>query len=225
MAEPLVNVLTAATSVALLSLDEAKLMLGLPAGPSADDAQMQMLLDQNSMILAREANRDTFAKEKVQERWDCVGPVCCPDGACKIWLTRAPVKLADIETLESPEGTVIDPSTIRLEQSTGKIVFPAGCASEILITYTGGFLLPTEAPLDLKQAAGVRLKQYQTQAAQESTVGAGIRLLQHKESRIVYFSPRDMAGGSSSGGTGGVSMSAADHAVKSLIQTYIRYWI
>jgi len=222
MAEPSVTVITAATSVALLSLDEAKIMLGMPAGPSADDAQLQMLLDQNSMILAREANRDTFAKEKVEERWDCVAPVCCPNGTCKIWLMRSPVKLADIEILQSPEGT--DVVNYRLEEKTGKLTLLDGCASEILITYTGGFALPEEAPLDLKQAAGVRLRQYRTQAAQESTVGAGIRLLQHKEKRVVYFSPRDLAGGSS-GGTGGVSVSAADAAVKSLIQTYTRYWI
>jgi hypothetical protein len=224
MAEPTVNVITAATSVALVGLDEAKVMLGLPAGASSDDPQMQMLLNQNSMILAKEANRDTFAKEKVEERWDCVGPVCCPNGACKIWLTRAPVLLADIESIESPEGVTIDPASIRLEVSTGKIVFPYGCASEILITYTGGFDLPTEAPLDLKQAAGLRLRQYQTQAAQESTVGAGIRLLQHKDKRIVYFSPRDMAGGGGSS-TGGVTTSAADNAVKNLIRPYMRYWI
>jgi hypothetical protein len=225
MAEPLVNVITPATSVALISLDDAKIMLGLPAGPAAEDAQLQMLLDQNSMILARKANRETFAKEKVSERWDCVGPVCCPNGACRIWLTRAPVKLADIETLESPEGVAIDKASIRLEQSTGQIVFPGGCADEILITYTGGFLLPDEAPLDLQRAAGMELRQYQTQAAQEATSGAGIRLLQHKENRIVYFSPRDMAGGGSSSASTGTPSSATDAAVKSLIQTYVRYWI
>jgi len=70
----------------------------------------------------------------------------------------------------------------------------------------------------------VRLRQYTTQAAQDSTVGAGVRLLQHKDSRIVYFSPRDMAGGST-GSTGGTSTSGADSAVKNLIETYIRYWI
>lgn len=225
MAEPTVNVLTPATSVALISLDDAKVMLGLPAGPSADDAQLQMLLNQNSMILAKEANRDTFAKEKVSERWDCVGPVCCPDNTCKIWLTRAPVKAADIETLESPEGVLLDSSGYRLEEMTGKIVLLGGCASEILITYTGGYDCPDEVPLDLQSAAGVKLRQYQTQAAQESTIGAGIRLLQHKESRIVYFSPRDMAGGSSTSSGGGPSASASDTAIKNLIAKYARYWI
>jgi len=221
--DPTLNVITAATSVALISLDDAKIMLGLPAGPSADDARLQMLLDQNGIILAHKANRETFAKEKVSERWDCVAPVCCPDGSCKIWLMRAPVKLADIESIESPAGTVIDPADIRLEERTGKIVFPLGCGSEILITYTGGFDLPDEAPLDLQRAAGLELRQYQTQAAQEATSGAGIRLLQHKDSRIVYFSPRDMAGGSSSAAAPATSLT--DNAVKNLIAPYTRYWL
>jgi hypothetical protein len=223
MSEPLVNVLEPATSVGLISLADAKILLGIPAADTSNDAQLQMLIDQNSMQLALQANRDTFAKEKVEERWDCVGPVCCPNGACKIWLTRAPVKLADIETLESPEGTPIDTSTIRLEQLTGKIIFPGGCADEILITYTGGYDLPEEAPLPLQQAAGLMVRAFRSQAAQEATGGAGVRMIAHKDSRVMYYSPKDMAGGTTT--TGGTSVSASDAAVKNLIQKYTRYWI
>jgi hypothetical protein len=150
MSEPLVNVITPATSVGLISLEDAKLLLDIPAADTSGDVKLQMLIDQNSMMLALQANRDTFAKEKVEERWDCVGPVCCPDGTCKIYLTRFPVRLADIESVESPEGTLIDPSGYRLEQNTGKLVLIAGCSSEILITYTGGYDLPDEAPLPLQ---------------------------------------------------------------------------
>jgi len=226
MTEPLVNVLTPATSVALISLDDAKIMLGLPPGPSADDEKLQMILDQNAAIIARMVNRPTFAKEKVKERWFCVAPVCCPNGASRIWLTHAPVKLDDIESIESPEGVTVDPASIWLEEQTGQIIFPGGTADQILITYTGGYDLPDEAPLDLQRAAGVELRQYQTQEAQEATSGAGIRLLQHKDSRVVYFSPRDMAGGSGgSGSSSSAPSSAAESALKNLLQTYVRYWI
>ena len=223
MSEPLVNVITPATSIGLISLEDAKILLKIPAGDVSNDAQLQMVINQNSMILANKANRDTFAKEKVSERWDCVAPVCCPSLACKIWLTRAPVKLADIESLESPEGVVIDPGGIRLEERTGKIVFPDGCADEILITYTGGYDLPDEAPLDLQQVAGLMLQQFQTQAAQAATGGSGIRMLSHKDSRIMYYSPKDMAGGN--GGSSSVSASASDATINALLKRYTRYWM
>lgn len=223
MAEPLVNVLTPATEVGLISLADAKILLGIPASDVSNDAQLQMLIDQNSMALALQANRDTFAKERVEERWDCMGPVCCPDGTCKVYLTRYPVKLDDIETVESPEGDLIDPSRYRLEQNTGKLILIDGCAGEILITYTGGYDLPEEAPLPLQQAAGLMVRAFRTQASQEATVGSGVRMISHKDSRIMYFSPRDLAGGSTS--SGGVSVSANDAAVKNLISKFTRLWI
>jgi hypothetical protein len=223
MSEPLVNVITPATSVGLISLDDAKLLLDIPASDTSGDVKLQMLIDQNSMMLAEQANRlQGWGKQKVIERWDCVGPVCCPNGACKIWLMVPPVKHIDIENIESPEGTVIDPASIRLEELTGKLIFPSGCASEILITYTGGYVLPDEAPLPLQQALRLAVRQDQTQAAQAATGGAGIRMLAHKDSRIMYFSPKDMAGASA---TGGLSVSAADNAIKNLISKYTRYWI
>jgi hypothetical protein len=224
MSEPLVNVITPATSVGLISLEDAKILLKIPTDDVSNDAQLQMVIDQNSMILANKANRDTFATEKVTERWDCVGPVCCPDGTCKIYLTRYPVKPADIVSVESPQGTLIDPSGYRLEQNTGKLVLIGGCASEILITYTGGYSLPNEAPLDLQQMAGLMVQQFQTQAAQAATGGSGIRMLAHKDSRIMYFSPKDMAGGGGSSSTS-VSASVSDSAINNLIKKYTRYWM
>jgi hypothetical protein len=223
MAEPLVNVITPATDVGLISLADAKILLGIPAADTSTDAQLQMLIDQNSMMLALQANRDTFAKEKVEERWDCVAPVCCPDGTCKVYLTRYPVKLADIESVESPEGTLIDPSGYRLEQNTGKLILIDGCSSEVVVIYTGGYDLPAEAPLPLQQAAGLMVRAFRSQAAQEATGGAGVRMIAHKDSRVMYYSPKDMAGGTTT--TGGTSVSASDAAVKNLIQKYTRYWI
>jgi hypothetical protein len=223
MSEPLVNVITAATEVGLISLDDAKILLDISPADTSKDAQLQMLIDQNSMALALQANRETFAKEKVEERWDCVGPVCCPDGTCKIYLTRYPVKFADIETVESPEGNLIDPSRYRLEQLTGKLILIDGCAGEILITYTGGYDLPDEAPLPLQQAVGLMVQASRTTAAQEATVGSGVRMISHKDSRIMYFSPKDLAGGST--GTGGTTLSASATTVKNLISKYTRLWI
>src|SRR6188508_2260543 len=68
MSEPLVNVITPATEVGLISLEDAKILLGIPASDVSNDEQLQMLIDQNSMQLAMQANRDTFAFEEVEER-------------------------------------------------------------------------------------------------------------------------------------------------------------
>ena len=224
MSEPLVNVITPATEVGLISVADLKILLAVPAEDTSSDAQLQMLIDQNSMVLAKRANRDTFAKEKVEERWDCLAMECCPEGTRKIWLTRAPVKPADIESVLSPDGTIIPPSGYRLEQSTGKMIFLYG-ADEILITYSGGYDLPEEAPLDLRMMARLMVQQTQAQAAQAATGGSGIRMLAHKDSRIMYYSPKDLAGGGSGGGGASSTASATEQAIDNLIRPYTRLWI
>jgi hypothetical protein len=223
MAKPFVNVLTPADSVGLISIVDAKMLLGISAGDTSTDPQLQMLIDQNSMVLAALANRDTFAKERVEEWWRCVSPVCCPDGTCQVYLTRYPVKLADLESVETPIGYPVDPLNILLEENTGQLVLPGGCGGEIRVVYTGGYDLPDEAPLPLQQAAGLMVQKYRTEATQAATGGSGIRMIAHKDSRIMYYSPKDMAAGG--GTTGGSSVSASDSAVTKLLQKYTRYWI
>jgi hypothetical protein len=221
---PIVTVITEATNVGLISLADAKIMLDIPESDTSQDVKMQMLIDQISMTLALEANRDTFAYEQVTERWLCEGPVCCPDGTCNVYLTRYPVEAADITLIESPAGTPIDPASFLLEENTGRLVLLGGCASEIYVEYSGGYHLPDDAPLPLRQAIQLRLRQFKSQEAQEATGGSGIRMIAHKDSRVMYFAPKDMvAGGGST--SGGVSVSAADSAVKNLISKYTRLWI
>ena len=221
--KPFVNVLTPANSVGLISLDDAKLLLDIASGDTSQDAKLQMLIDQNSMVLATMANRDTFAREKVEEWWRCVAPVCCPDGTCEVYLTRYPVKLADIESV-STGGALVDPADYLLEENTGQLILPGGCSSEIVVVYSGGYSLPDEAPLPLQQALQLMVRKFKTEEAQAATGGSGIRLLAHKDSRIMYFSPRDMAGGGATSG-GGATVSGSDAAINRLILKYTRIWI
>lgn len=220
----MVNVLTPNPVVGLISLDDCKILLDIAAGDTSKDAQLQMLIDQNSMALANLANRDTWAKEKVVETWECVDIVCCPDGSSRIWLTRAPVKRTDIESVESPAGAPLDPSSYVVEERTGQLKFPGGVAGQVVITYTGGYVLPDEAPLDLQQIAGMMVRSFRTTAAMESTSGAGIRMLAHKESRIMYFSPKDMAGGTT-GSSGVTGATPSQRAIADILAKYTRMWI
>jgi hypothetical protein len=220
----MVNVITPAApdKIGLISLEDCKVLLDIPTGDTSKDAQLQMLIDQNSIALANMANRETWAKEKVTETWECVGPVCCPDGSSRIWLTRAPVKKSDIESIESPVGTPVDPAAYTVEERTGQLKFPGGISGQLVITYTGGYVLPDEAPLDLQMLAGMAVRTYRTEAAAASTSGAGIRMLAHKESRIMYFSPKDMAGGGSTGSTGATP---SQRATADILAKYTRMWI
>jgi hypothetical protein len=222
MADVTTKIITAAETHDLISLDEAKVMLGIDAADTTGDAQLQMLISQNSVLAANQCNR-VFAYETLRETWRCVGPVCCPDGAARIYLTHYPVKADDLTLVYTPNGTLIDPNSYELDEESGKLTIFGGYSNEIVVTYSGGYHLPDECPLDLKQAAGLMVSNYRTQAAAAATGGSGIRMLAHKESRIMYFSPKDMAGGGGTTSTGPTT-SASTTAIKTILENYVRYW-
>jgi len=218
MSDVTVNILEPAASHDLITVDDCKILLGIPAGDVSTDAQLQMLISQNSEAIAWDCNR-IFGKEKVEEIWRCVAPVCCPDGTCRIWLTHYPVKAVDIESVESPSGNLV--FDYEIEELTGKLILFGGCSSEIVVTYTGGYVLPDEAPLPLQQVAGLMVRSFRTEAAAAATGGSGIRMLAHKESRVIYFSPKDMAGAAAT--TTGPSIQTT--AVKNILSKFTRFYI
>jgi hypothetical protein len=220
MPEVDIDVITEATTHDLISLADLKIMLDIPAGDTSNDQQLQLLIEQNSEAIAMECNR-VFGKEEVEELWQCVAIECCPDGASKIWLSHYPVDLVEPFTVESPPGTVLDPTAYRVEKWSGKLTIKAGTSSSILVHYTGGFDLPDEAPGPLQQATGVLVRKYRTEAAAASTSGSGVRMLAHKDSRVIYFSPKDMAGGT----TTSTGPSVETSAIKNLLSKYTRYFI
>jgi hypothetical protein len=215
------TILEPADSFALISLPAAKAMLGIDAGDVTADVQLKMMIDQNSAVVANLCDR-VFALEKVQETW--YGIDAQVNGSRKLYLTHAPVRIADIVSVESPLGTVIDPAEYKLEERTGKLLLNNSGTEDIVVTYTGGYVLPDKAPLDLQQCAGLMVRQFRTEASTAETVGSGIRMIAHKDSRIMYHSPKDIAGGSSASGSS-VSVSPTDRALKDIIQRYKRMWI
>jgi hypothetical protein len=220
-APPTVNVIEPADSYALISLPALKVMLGIAADDVSDDAQLKMIIDQNSAVMANLCER-IFAREKVEETW--YGVDVNPNSSRRLYLTHAPVRSADIISVESPPGTIIDPASYKLDERTGKLIIYSTGTDDIVITYTGGFVLPSEAPLDLQQCAGLLVRQFRTEAAQAGTVGSGIRMIAHKDSRVMYHSPKDMSASSSASASGSVTASATDRALKDLLQRYKRMW-
>ncbi len=216
-----IDIITEAVTHDLISLDDLKIMLDIPSSDTSSDEQLQMLIEQNSAAIARQCNR-IFGKEDVVEYWDCVGPVCCPDGAARLWLSHYPVE--SITSVETPAGTLLDPSSYRLERLTGKLTIPGAWGVPIIVTYSGGYDLPDEAPVELRGVVSNLIRSSRTEAAAASTGGSGIRMLAHKESRVIYFSPKDMAGGGSTG-TSTAAPSGTAQFNKDMLSKFTRYFI
>jgi hypothetical protein len=89
----------------------------------------------------------------------------------------------------------------------------------VRITYWGGFELPDEAPLPLKQATLLLIVHQRSQATRESI--EGIRMIAHKESRVMFFDPsqQQKASGGATASPSGVP------AVDALLRSYTKFWI
>jgi len=174
------DILAPATNFDLVTIEEAKLMTGMSLTDTSEDAQMKLFINIASASIASRIHNRVFAKEKVREKWRDLG-------TRRVFLSHWPVKKADIESVESPEGTVLDPSAYEVEELAGKVSNFNGWVEPVVFTYTGGYVLPQDAPDALKNAAALVILQEKTRAM-TAQVGA-IRMLSHKDSRVMYHDP------------------------------------
>jgi len=206
VADRTIKVLTPATSVSFLTLAEAKLLLG--SSSAVTDPQLQMMIDVHSATVMRLCNR-IFAREEVQDTWRDVG-------GRRVFTSHWPVTAADVESVYSG-GNPLAPGDYELEEGSGKIsVFNGSWAEPVVVTYWGGYVLPDEAPLPLKQATSLLVRETKIQASIEST--AGIRSLSFRDRRVMFFDPSKIL---SSAGPGGKSMAA--QAAANLLVHYTRW--
>lgn len=187
MADRIVTVLTPATTFDLMTLSEAKMLMGVAPTDTTQDTSIQFFIDINSQVISRLCNR-IFAREEVREEWREL------NGGTRIFPSHWPIQSGDIETVESPMGTVLDPSAYELEEESGKIelIDPASgyagaWAEPVVVTYWGGYILPTETPLPLKQACTVL--NIQSKLLASLGMMGGMRLLSHKEKRVAFHDP------------------------------------
>jgi hypothetical protein len=210
MADIIIKILTPAEDFALLSLAELKIMLGIAATDTTTDPQLQQDIDWYSATVSQITNR-VFAKEKVRETWRDLG-------SRRVFLSHWPVKEEDIESVESPRGTLMIGEDYELEEGSGKLSLFADRAEPIVVTYTGGFTLPDGAPDDLKNAAGILIRQ--ARMAAQRALTSGIRSISHKDSRVMFFDPLQSGNSAASGATGG-SLEAI-RAVHAMLYHYSR---
>lgn len=202
MADVSVNVLTPATSFSLVTLAELKVALGGATGTAATDAQYQWLIDANSETVSDICTR-VFAKERVVETWrDLVDR--------RVFLTHFPVKADDIESVTTAGLTQVG---YELEEESGKLSLFASQSEPIIITYTGGYELPDEAPLPLRQATVLLSATWKAQLAMVQVTG--VRMIAHKEARVMFHTPTALASGAK----------GYPPAVDAILSAYTRYWI
>jgi len=208
MVDIILKTLTPATNFNLLTLDELKTSLDIDLTDTSEDASLQQMITTFSDIVARTCNR-VFASEKMRETVRCLQPN-------RYFVSHYPIKQeTDIESIETPRGSTITTSNYEVELKSGKIELMSGQSEPIVVTYTGGYILPAEAPPALKQATILLIREERMLAMRAST--AGIRGLTHKESRVIFFDP---AAAAKAGAGGGWSSQLS--AANNLLMHYVR---
>jgi hypothetical protein len=213
MADIWVKVLQPAESYDLLTLDELKLILNIPSTDISEDDQLKQWISHYSDIVATMCNR-VFAKETVAETWrgDSM-PFDCP----RLFLTHYPVADDDLETVESPRGSILDPASYEIENGSGKMRIDGAWSEPITVTYSGGYVLPDEAPPALKQATGLLIQGAREQMTQAAV--SGIKSIAHRESRV-QFMDTNAASKSDSG-----ALAQAGETVNALLYKYMRFHV
>lgn len=215
MADRDITIVTPATSQDLLTLDELKLFLGIPVADTSEDAQLAMLISVYSETCAELCNR-TFGKEEVIETWREM-----ENG--RLFLSHWPVKKADLANVVESGWTLFD-TEYRLEEISGKlsrgdisVAQSINWSAPVTVSYKGGYDLPTEAPMPLKQACATLIREERIKSVQAQT--AGVRQIRHKEQMVSFFDPNAvLAKQTASGGK-----TPAVQAVEALLKQYMRF--
>jgi hypothetical protein len=234
--QQILNVLQPAASVALLTLEEAKLALNVPASDTSRDAALNMLIEQTSDVLAVLANR-VFVYETVREDFFDIS-----NNEKRLYFSRWPVVAGDIVQLTAdgvdilpniwPPPTVYPPTppippvvmntNWVLEQNTGILYTPpAGMWSgNVGAVYSGGYKNPDEVRPALKQLAVLILRDAYY-AMIRGAMLSGVRMIAHKQARVMYY-PQ---GGTIATASGVSASPQVQRAINDVLGHFFRYWL
>lgn len=211
MADRDIEVITPATVQDLVSLAEVKTFLNISPADISRDPQLALQISAASEIIADMCNRKPplgFGKSRVREEWREV-----MNG--RLQVMHWPISSTDPIVVSSKGDPFVIDTNYRIDYNSGKISAVGGTWGEpAIIEYTGGFDLPTKAPMVLKKAAALLVQQDRILNQQASV--AGMRQISHKESRVAFYDPNALLMKSIGAKT------PAMQAVESLIRPYLR---
>lgn len=198
----------------LVSLYDAKLALNLPMTDTSRDQQLALFIRWASGEIEAQCNR-IFAKERVSETFREI----MPNVNKRIFLTHYPVEQKDIESVTFDGGTELE---YDLDSRSGTLYAVNGAWTEpVTVVYTGGYEVPEKSPLAVQQACLLIARETYIMAIR-GLATSGVRMIAHKESRIMYYDPNAALGGAG-GGTLGLVGSATKRAVLDLLRHFMRF--
>ncbi len=199
----------------LISLEDAKLELGIT--DSSQDALISSRISRASDIIAEFCDR-RFAFASAEETFVFDSGRHGHHGfhggepGCRLALV---VRLYPVEAVDSVtvDGVELDTSVYDVEEEAGivRLVqrFGEWCG-RVVVTYSGGYMLPDEAPGALQQACLEQVRVYNNAAISSSSQGTGIREIDHGDTRVVFDNGSSSSSSSSSQSSGGLSPIVVD---------------
>lgn len=176
----------AASSIALVTLDAAKGELGIGYGDVSQDLAIGDLIDRASGTIATQCGR-VLAKEKVIEtfrdhhlfryRWHHG-----VDHRDTLPLARFPVLAADLESV-TDNDVAVDPADFDLDEEFGIVRRHTGTwAGTVVAIYSGGYVLPDEAPAPLRDACLMLLRERYFARGQDGAISQ----IRHGDEYVSY---------------------------------------
>lgn len=218
--QSVVEVSVPGDDISLVTLYEAKVALGIAQSDTSKDDQLELLIKWASADIETLCNR-VFAKETMQETVLDVG------SSSRLYLSHWPIR--SIESVRNDSGDLFTSGDgdFIVDNAYGYIRKLGGDLWDdtMIVSYTGGYDLPFEAPVSLQRAALLMAKEaYYSVLRGDSTV----RMISHKESRIMYYDPNAaLRGGGGGGGTPGSGNvgTQTQRAVNDLLRRFMRFCV
>jgi hypothetical protein len=163
-------------AVDLISLDDLKLALGITT--DTDDEALQAAITFQSRIIAEYCDRRlAFAEAMETFTFDRNETMLTRQA---LWLSLYPV--AQVFEVSSAGATAAD---YDFDPVSGRLWTEGSWQDVIAVTYSGGYVLPDEAPARLQKAVILAVNEGLTSGARDST----IREVAHGDTRVSYFTP------------------------------------
>lgn len=206
------NIIKEADDRSLISLYYAQLALNATSSPTTDE-QLEMMIRWSSDEIATMCNR-VFARETLAETFSDFQTDSIP----RIWLSHYPV--VEIESVVEDGVELVPEVDYEVSLREGRLFrlnTDRSWSEPVTVTYTGGYALPFEAPEALQQAAVLMTREayYASLRGDQS-----IRMVSHKESRVIYFDPNAKTASIGGGGT-----SPARRASEALLKKFTRFFV